>query len=199
MARRREDDHMDDDYAEADAWDDAQHEDEDDTGALYGEGIDDPVRHPNPRRTQATVVMVIASIVFLVSLVVLAAFTIGSGGFRGVFDFWSFRTWIWVLFGAMVVLFVWLLVLLLTTPKRSDDDWFDEDEIPVAQPGRLGAPDTITLRCPDCVNIFSLQDPMTRPFYHDCPHCGVRGVYTGKDDPPEVVARLESQGHGSHA
>lgn len=201
-------DRGEDPFAEIDdggAWDDGTYaEDSFDTPAeqgdeevlLYGEGADDVPREPTPRRTQATILMITAAGFFLLSLVVLAAFTVAGDGFRGVFDFMSFRTWIWVLFAILVILFVWLLVLLLTTPVREGDDWFDDDaDYPVAELADLGAQDAITLRCPTCVNVFSLQDPMARPFYHDCPHCNTRGVYTGKDDPPEVLARIEAYEH----
>ncbi len=161
-------------------------------------GIEGP-EPMSPRRLQATVLMIVAAAVFVFSLVVLAAFMGDSADFRGVFDFWTFTTWIWVLFGVLIAIFVWMIILLFTTPPVTEEDWYvgeEPAEIPVAKPAPLGAPESITLRCPRCANVFSLEDPLARPFYHDCPHCQVRGVYTGKDDPPEVRRRLEAAGQG---
>jgi hypothetical protein len=150
----------------------------DEDQALYS---DDPI---NPRRTQATIVMVLGALVFLFSLVVLAAFITEQEGLLDVFGFWEFQTWVWVFFGAIFVLLVWLVILLLTTPPRAEGEWYHDETqreggIAVARPAELGATDTISLRCPKCMNIFSLQDPGERPFYHDCPHCEVRGMYSG--------------------
>lgn len=173
------------------AYDEAIYDDEE--PLLYGHET------PDPRRTQAAVAMVLAGAVFIASLIVLASFNVTSGPLAGLFDFLALRTWIWVFFGVMMVFLVWLLALLFSAPAHSEEDWYaDEAEPPTAEYADTpGAADTITLRCPSCMNIFSLQDPWTRPFYHVCPHCETRGVYTGVQDPPEVKAQLEQQ--GSHA
>jgi hypothetical protein len=179
-------DPYDDPYVEGESPED----DYDDEPLLYGhEG-------PNPRRTQAAVALVLAGIVFVGSLIVLASFNVASGPLAGLFDFWRLRTWVWVFFGVIMVFLVWLLALLVGSPAQREEDWYADDlEPPTAEYADTpGAADTITLRCPSCMNIFSLQDPWTRPFYHVCPHCETRGVYTGVQDPPEVKAQLERHG-----
>lgn len=146
--------------------------------------------------------MVLAGLFFIFSLFVLATFNIESGALAGAFDFWSLGVWSIIFFVIMLVFFLWLLALLVAAPPRQEEDWYTEEpsEPPTAEyADDPGAADTITLRCPKCMNIFSLQDPWTRPFYHVCPHCEVRGVYTGVQDPPEVKAALERQGHGGQA
>lgn len=140
----------------------------------------------NPRRAQATIVMIVGTVVFLLSLVVLAGH-MTDGALRDLFAFWSFTTWVWVFFTILVVLLIWILILLATSPPRHEEQWYGGDseepeehvETPFAEPGEPGAADTISLRCPKCMNIFSLQDPGQRPFHHECPHCEVRGVYSG--------------------
>ncbi len=139
----------------------------------------------NPKRAQATIVMIIGTVVFLLSLVVLAGH-MTDGALRDLFAFWSFTTWVWLFFGILAALLVWILVLLATTPPRQEEEWYggdseevEEETTPFAEPGEPGAADTISLRCPKCMNIFSLQDPGERPFHHECPHCEVRGVYSG--------------------
>lgn len=145
-----------------------------------------------PKRAQATIVMILGTVVFLLSLVVLAGH-MTDGALHDLFAFWSFTTWVFVFFGILAVLLVWILILLLTTPSRQQEEWYGGDEeeeeveesaqveqdAPFAHPGDPGAPDTISLRCPKCMNIFSLQDPGERPFHHECPHCEVPGVYSG--------------------
>jgi hypothetical protein len=144
--------------------------------------------HVSPQRAWATIVMIIGTVVFLLSLVVLAGH-MTDGPLHDLFAFWSFTTWVWVFFGILAVLLVVILILLATTPARQEEGWYDEedetdealveDTTPFAEPAEPGAADTISLRCPKCMNIFSLQDPGQRPFHHECPHCEVRGIYSG--------------------
>lgn len=166
-----------------------------DEEAYYGD-------ESSPLRAQATVVMILGTVVFLLSLVVLAAHLTEQGTLQDLFfSMWGFTTWIWIFFGVLVVLLVWILILLASAPDRvTQEEWYDDEpdhdvvttpmheqqreepqqeETPFALPGEAGAEDTISLRCPKCMNIFSLQDPGERPFKHQCPHCEVQGVYNG--------------------
>lgn len=146
--------------------------DEDET-ILYG---DDPW---SERRRQATIAMVLATAVFLVSLVVLAAYLGASDALLRVVDFWSFGVWIGVFSVLLIGFLVWLLVLLLTTPAGAEEDWYDEEaDLEEADEDEVvGIPETIALRCPRCTNVFNLQDTGERPLRHTCPHCGATGSF----------------------
>lgn len=172
-------------------------EDYDDEPLIYG---DEDEGEGNPRRSQAATAMVLAGLFFIFSLVVLASFNVEGGAFGGAFAFWSLRTWVWIFLAVMIGFLVWLILLLVATPPRGEEDWYsDEAEPPTAEyADEPGGADTISLRCPKCVTIFTLQDPWTRPFYHVCPNCEARGVYTGEQDPPEVKDALAHRhGHGA--
>lgn len=171
-------------------------------------GVDEPPHQDDayygdassPLRAQATVVMILGTVVFLLSLVVLAAHLTEQGTLQDLFfGVWGFTTWIWIFFAVLAVLLIWILILLASAPDRYEQDqWYgeepdedvvttphqheayeQEEETPFALPGEAGAEDTISLRCPKCMNVFSLQDPGERPFRHACPHCEVQGIYNG--------------------
>ncbi|MBW3583043.1 MAG: hypothetical protein KY455_08090 [Euryarchaeota archaeon] len=169
--------YVDDDYVEDE--DDARSEGDD--VMIYGEE-----EATVGRRRHATLAMTLAAVTFLLSLVVLAAYLGTSSALLDLVDFWSFTTWIWVFSGLLLVFFVWLLVLLFTSPVKEpapvaeeEEAWPDEDEEEAW--GDLPEAETFGLRCTRCRHVFTVTDTGERPLYHTCPSCGARGAY---DDRP---------------
>lgn len=145
----------------------------------YGQqqrGIDPDVREwsPETRRRASIGIFAVTAILAIVG----AIFYFAAPGTAG-----------WVLIAAIIVLVLLLLteVAIVATGIATEDDtgpdWLRGSAAQTATAGTAppareelaAAGPEIDLRCPQCQELFTVQDTGQRPLEIDCPHCGAHG------------------------
>lgn len=172
--------------------------------------VDTDIRRwdPDVRRDASLVVGALAGVFLLAALVYYALNAAGSG---------------WFLWVAIAVLAVLLLVEVavvatgIATEENVGPPWLagsrteahaetttsasatvgaepepDEEPDEGAQPTR--EPPEIDLQCPECSEMFAVEDTGERPLATECPHCGAQG-HVNLPEPDEPPAR-ETAGTG---
>lgn len=115
----------------------------------------------------------------------------------------------WVLIVAIVLLVILLLaeVAIVATGIATEDNtgpaWLRASSAQAATAGQAAPPPRyddaaaqtteIDLRCPECQELFTVQDTGQRPLEIDCPHCGAHGQV----DLPE--GQSQEHAHQEHA
>ncbi len=117
----------------------------------------------------------------------------------------------WVLIVAIVLLAILLLaeVAIVATGIATEDNtgpmWLRASTAQAATAGQAAPPSgyddaaaqatEIDLRCPQCQELFTVQDTGERPLEIDCPHCGAHGQV----DLPEADDHDHEHAHHEHA
>ncbi len=131
---------------------------------------------PDMRRRASIGVFAVAAVLVLVGVI---------------FYFAAPGTASWLLIAAIVVLVLLLLLELaivatgIATEENSGPQWLRGSAAETQQAGVSSVPpaheedaedlEEIDLRCPQCQELFTVQDTGERPLEIDCPHCGAHG------------------------
>lgn len=113
----------------------------------------------------------------------------------------------WVLIVAIVLLAILLLVevAIVATGIATEDNtgpaWLRASSAQAATAGRTAPPSgygasatqttEIDLRCPQCQELFTVQDTGERPLEIDCPHCGAHGQVDLPEDHAHAHAHAD--------
>lgn len=155
------------------------------------EGVPADVRRwdPETRRNASLIVLALGGL-FLVGALLFFGIAAASSGW-----------FLWITIAVLVILLLVQLAIVATgiaTEEQSGPEWLRaepaaagaataetggaEPEPEPEGPDVGYAPDQIDLRCPECAEMFTVDDTGERPLHTECPHCGAEG-HVDLDEP----------------
>jgi len=161
-------------------------------------GFDPDVRRwgPQTRRQVSLVVLGLAGAFLIAALLFFGINAPASGWF------------LWLTIGVLAVLLLVEAVVVATgiaSEEGAGPAWLRGEPAHAAAAGTAPpstdepepAGETIELRCPECAEMFAVEDTGERPLHTECPHCGAEG-HVDIDEPPEQEDEPASSPYSEH-